>query len=86
MQFREAADYWHKRLEMEKVKLNGPPFLMAESLAHPGETEQAVTLLERTCDNRSSGGAYFNVFPNLDPLRDHPRFKALLRRARLAAE
>jgi DNA-binding winged helix-turn-helix (wHTH) protein/tetratricopeptide (TPR) repeat protein len=81
-----AGDFWRRRLEVEEVKLNGTSFEAAEALAQLGETERALALLEQACDRRATVVPYLNVWPNLDPLRAHPRFQALLRRARLVSE
>lgn len=80
---RDARDFWRKRLKLEEVKLDGSPYDAAQALAHLGEPERAITLLEQSCDRHYSRIAYLNVDANLDSLRDHPRFKALLRRVGL---
>ena len=48
-----------------------------------GNLDQALDWAERAYDERRGWLAYFKVNPLLDPLRDHPRFKALLQRMRL---
>jgi len=48
-----------------------------------GNVDQALDWAERAYDERRGWLAYFKVNPLLDPLRDHPRFKALLQRMRL---
>jgi tetratricopeptide (TPR) repeat protein len=44
-----------------------------------GDEEQALTELERACDERRWLVALLKVDPLLDDLRAHPRFQALLR-------
>jgi tetratricopeptide (TPR) repeat protein len=83
---RDAADYWRRRGELEEVTGNGALFETAEALTQQGETDRALTLLEQACEQRSTHVPYLDVFPTLDPLRPHPRFKALLQRAQLATK
>jgi tetratricopeptide (TPR) repeat protein len=45
-----------------------------------GENEQALTWLEKACDQREEGLTYLKVDPKLDSLRSHPRFQELMRR------
>jgi serine/threonine-protein kinase len=45
-----------------------------------GEKEEAITWLERAYQERSTVLAYLRLDPRLEPLRDHPRFLALLHR------
>ncbi|MGH9842563.1 MAG: TPR end-of-group domain-containing protein [Blastocatellia bacterium] len=70
-------------MKLEEVKLDGSPFDAAEALAQLGNTEQAITLLDQSCDKRFSRIAFLKVDPNFDSLRSHPRFKELLRRTHL---
>lgn len=54
----------------------------AQAIVHIGlgEKQQAIALLERAADAHFPWTIHYNVEPLLDPLRDEPRFKALLRR------
>ena len=45
-----------------------------------GENNEAITVLERMVQNRAYLILFINVDPVFEPLRDHPRFKALLRK------
>jgi TolB-like protein len=45
-----------------------------------GETEKAINVLERAVDRGLTQRGWFEHDSNLDPLRDHPRFQALLKR------
>lgn len=61
-----------------------PPFWLA--IAHLGldDHEQALTCLERACDDPDDSLLGVKVFPIFDPVRNDPRFAAVLRRMRLA--
>ena len=48
-----------------------------------GNAEQALDWAERAFDERRGWLVYFKVNPMLDPLRDQPRFAALLGKMRL---
>lgn len=56
------------------------------AVAHLGlsDYEQALTWLERAVDERSGLIVWMKVEPMFDPVRDDPRFQALLERVRLA--
>ena len=51
--------------------------------AQLGETEEAFAYLNKTVEARRWEIAMLNIDPQLDPLRDDPRFKELLRRVGL---
>lgn len=51
-----------------------------------GEHERAIDLLELAARERTLLVRLLNVEPNLEPLREHPRFQALLRRVGLAED
>ncbi|MGH7574270.1 MAG: hypothetical protein ACREM1_03950 [Longimicrobiales bacterium] len=50
-----------------------------------GDVERALTLLEEDADRRTWFSRILGVEPLVDPLRDHPRFRALLARVRTGA-
>ncbi len=58
----------------------GLEYLIAEQSAVIGETEQAMTWLERAYEERAPTLLMAKVDPILDPLRSDPRFQDLLRR------
>ncbi|MFQ5779030.1 MAG: tetratricopeptide repeat protein, partial [Terriglobia bacterium] len=67
--------------------LSSPPQPMYVSptdraMIHVGldEKEQAIALLEQAYQVRDSRLALIKILPQFDPLRDEPRFQALLRR------
>lgn len=79
-----SREYWQGRLEQELTegKEEGLlPFEMAEILAQAGQTAHALDWLERACRDNDFMMLNVRVAPNLDPLRSHPRFKAVLGRS-----
>lgn len=48
-----------------------------------GSFDEALDLLDAAYENNSSVMVYLNVYPLADPLKDHPRFQALVQRAGL---
>jgi TolB-like protein/Tfp pilus assembly protein PilF len=58
-------------------------YLIAEIHVALGEKEAAFKLLDKAYDERSIDLVLAKVDPRLDPLRDDPRFKAMLKRLNL---
>ncbi len=58
----------------------GLSFLIAANLALLGETEEAMTWLERAYEEREPLLTNAKTDPRLDSLRSDPRFEDLLRR------
>lgn len=50
-----------------------------------GEKEKALDWMDRAIDERRGWAAYLRVHPVVDPLRDEPRFKEMLRRMQFDA-
>ena len=50
-----------------------------------GDTKRALDSVERAVDDRRGWSAYLRVHPILDPLRDEPRFKAIVQRMKFDA-
>jgi hypothetical protein len=48
-----------------------------------GNIDLALDLAEQACNERRGWLVYFKVNPMVDPLRDSPRFKALLTKLKL---
>ncbi len=71
-----------RRLEIEQATQGafGLKYLIAFLSAMIGETEEAMTWLERAYEERDPLLLLANVEPLLDPLRSDPRFEDLLRR------
>ncbi len=49
-----------------------------------GKFDNALDWMERAYDERRGWMAYLNIHPLLDPVREQPRFRALVKRLRLA--
>ena len=58
----------------------GLAHVIAFQSAMIGETEEAMTWLERAYEKRDPGLLTAKIDPRLDPLRSDPRFQDLLRR------
>ena len=63
---------------MAKTLQQSNPYDTARLHARLGNTNEVFTLLNKAWDERSGGMGYLLVDDCWDPLRDHPRFKALL--------
>ena len=55
-------------------------FFFAEAYAGLGQSDQAVTWLERAYEDHDQWMVFANSYPGLDRLRSEPRFQALMRR------
>ncbi len=60
-----------------------PAYLIALIFAARGDKNQAFEYLEKAYEERDTGLTFAKVDPRLDPLRDDPRFEALLEKVRL---
>jgi TolB-like protein/DNA-binding winged helix-turn-helix (wHTH) protein/tetratricopeptide (TPR) repeat protein len=58
-------------------------FAMARIYLAVGETGRALEMLEKCYENRCREMMFLRVHPNLDPLRSHPKFSALVARVPL---
>jgi len=56
------------------------PVAMATVLLGLGDTDRALDWTERAYEDRRGWVAYVNVNPIMDPMREHPRFKALVQK------
>jgi TolB-like protein/Tfp pilus assembly protein PilF len=75
--------YWQKRLEqeLEESRTEGfYPYELAEIYAQAGETARALDWLERACNEHDFMMQYVRVAPNLEPLREEPRYREIVRR------
>ena len=50
-----------------------------------GNTDKALDWFEKSIDSRDGMLAHFHIAPFYDPLRSHPRYRALLRKMNLEA-
>ncbi|MEX2284016.1 MAG: BTAD domain-containing putative transcriptional regulator [Gemmatimonadota bacterium] len=60
-----------------------PPEYLVLAYIGLGENDNALSSLEAAFEAQSGGIAYLNIEPLLDPLRNSPRFQALVKKARL---
>ena len=67
-------------LERRRTKEYFSGFLMAMVNVGLGESEQAISWLEKAAEERDALVPWLNVWIPFDPLRADPRFQALLRR------
>jgi eukaryotic-like serine/threonine-protein kinase len=77
-------EYWRRRLEQELIegKTEGlQSFEMAEMTGQAGDISHALDWLEKACAENDFMITYIKVAPNLDPLRNEPRFQALLKQS-----
>jgi eukaryotic-like serine/threonine-protein kinase len=72
---------------LEKVERDGTERVRARDLAYMytalGRTKDALNQFERALDERDPAMIWLNVAPRVDPLRNEPRFQAILRRVGL---
>jgi hypothetical protein len=79
----DSSVYWQKRLEqeLEESQTEGfYPYELAEIYAQAGDTARALDWLERACIQHDFMMQYVKVAPNLQPLRDEPRYREIARR------
>lgn len=65
--------------ELEQSKSN--PYGLATAYVELGEKDKAFAALEDVYNAHSNFVGYFKIDPQLNPLRDDPRFKALLKKS-----
>jgi len=65
--------------ELERTKAN--PYSLATAYVELGEKDKALAALEDVYNSHSNFVGYFKIDPQLNPLRDDPRFKALLKKS-----
>jgi TolB-like protein/DNA-binding winged helix-turn-helix (wHTH) protein/Tfp pilus assembly protein PilF len=66
------------------AKGNLTDFDAAVAYSYAGETDEAITWLEKAVEGHNFGVAYLGVDPVFDRLRSEPRFAALLKRINIA--
>jgi len=76
-----------QRILEDLIKRSEKAYIPAYSLAHiliaMGDKDRAFKYLEKAYEEKSTGMILLKVDPKLDPLRDDPRFNALLERMNL---
>jgi tetratricopeptide (TPR) repeat protein len=76
--------YWEKRLElMEELSTNAPSVVhYARAIVHRylDQIDDALHHVERMVDEHIGGCVFLGVDPNLAPLRNQPRYQAVLKR------
>jgi tetratricopeptide (TPR) repeat protein len=77
---REEATAIMQRLEEESKQQYIRQEILAMGYAALGEMEKAFGCLDRALAERSSGLVYVHIDPGFDPLRDEPRYAALVER------
>jgi tetratricopeptide (TPR) repeat protein len=75
-----AAGYWRATLEMQLAAKPQDDIRIAMVYVKLGDRDKAFTFLERAFAEHSGDMIFLNVEPGFDPIRDDPRFKALIRR------
>lgn len=73
---KQLVEELHRRRKMDYV----PSAAFLNAYLGLGDREQAFIWLERAAQERSNITQFIKVHPYLDPLRDDPRFRNLLRR------
>lgn len=74
-----ARGFHQKRLEQQRAG-SERPFMMARLYAQLGDHDRAFEWLEKVVEQRGGDG-YLYVDPQLDPVRDDPSFRELLKKA-----
>ena len=72
-------------LERRRTEEYFSNFFMAMISVGLGESDQAISWLERAAEEREGLMPFLNRWPPLDPLRSDPRFEALLQRMNFPA-
>jgi adenylate cyclase len=76
---RETALEWAALAQQTNPESNGVAYNTACIFARLGESDKALELIERAVELGSRNKRYFEHDPDLESIREHPRFKALLK-------
>lgn len=80
----EGGDYRAAMRSMADIRARlGQRWPAAQDYLRAGEPDLALDQLERCFEERSQSLPYIAVAPVFDPVRDHPRFRALVQRLKL---
>jgi TolB-like protein/cytochrome c-type biogenesis protein CcmH/NrfG len=69
------------KISGDRSRLKLYPYFVATFFAELGEKDKAFAMLNEALETRDQHTSWMKVDPYMDPLRDDPRFKDLLRRA-----
>lgn len=75
-----AAGYWRTTLEMQLAAKPQDNVRIAMVYTKLGERDKAFTYLERAYAEHSGDMVFIYMEPGFDPIRDDPRYRALIRR------
>jgi tetratricopeptide (TPR) repeat protein len=78
---KQVAAELEEKLKTEYVS----PVELATVYVGLGDAEKTLDWIERTVEDRRGWAAYLRVHPILDPVREEPRFKAIVQRMKFGA-
>lgn len=70
-----------KKITADRTRLKLYPFFVATFFAELGEKDKGFAMLNEALETRDQHTAWMNVDPFMDPLRDDPRFREVLKKA-----
>jgi len=70
-----------RRITEERARLKLYPYFVATFFAELGEKDKAFATLNEAIETKDQHPAWMKVDPYMDPLRDDPRFKEVLKKA-----
>ena len=70
-----------KKITADRARLKLYPYFVSTLFAELGDKDKAFALLNEALETKDQHIAWMKVDPYMDPLRDDPRFKEVLRRA-----
>jgi serine/threonine protein kinase/Tfp pilus assembly protein PilF len=70
-----------KKITEQRARLKLYPYFVAGFFAELGENDKAFAALNEALETKDQHTAWMKVDPIMDPLRDDPRFREVLRRA-----
>ena len=81
-----AGDYPSTQLRLAELRYaRRQDWVAAQDFVRAGQSVRALDALERAYEARNTNLPYISVAPIFDPLRDTPRFRALLKKMNLPA-
>ena len=70
-----------RKVTEQRSRLKLYPYFVAGFYAELGEKDKAFAALNEALETKDQHTSWMKVDPSMDPLRDDPRFKEVLRRA-----